>query len=97
MTKRGQPNDLCGYGPRLPMLIISPFAKANYVDHQLTDQTSIIRFIEDNWHLGRIGGPSFDRMAGSLVDAFTFHGPANPPLFLDPVTGQPIHGFRSPG
>ena len=93
-TKSGQPNNLCGYGPRLPMLIISPFAKANYVDHQLTDQTSIIRFIEDNWHLGRIGGRSFDRMAGSLVDAFTFHAPANPPLFLDPATGQPIHGFR---
>src|SRR6202034_3929857 len=32
----------CGYGPRLPLLVISPYSKVNYVDHTLTDQTSII-------------------------------------------------------
>jgi phospholipase C len=54
----------CGYGPRLPLLVISPYAKQNYVDHTVTDQTSILRFIEDNW-LGsqRITG-SFDTLAG---------------------------------
>jgi phospholipase C len=41
----------CGYGPRLPLLVISPYAKVNYVDHHVTDQTSILRFIEDNWNL----------------------------------------------
>ena len=47
----------CGYGPRQPLLVISPFAKANFVDHTLTDQSSIIRFVEDNWLKGeRIGG-----------------------------------------
>src|SRR5579864_3696360 len=45
----------CGYGPRLPLLVISPYAKANYVDDTVTDQSSILRFIEDNWNLGRIG------------------------------------------
>lgn len=45
--------DRCGYGGRLPIVIISPWLKVNYVDHQLTDQTSILRFIEDNWNLGR--------------------------------------------
>lgn len=45
----------CGYGLRLPLLIISPYAKVNYVDHHVTDQTSIVRFLEDNWNLGRIG------------------------------------------
>jgi phospholipase C len=44
----------CGYGPRLPLLIVSPFSKINYVDHQVTDQTSILKFIEDNWNLGPI-------------------------------------------
>jgi phospholipase C len=53
----------CGYGPRLPMLVISPYAKENFVDHTVTDQTSIIHFIEDNWLGGqRIGGGSFDAM-----------------------------------
>jgi len=88
-TAGGLASNRCGYGPRLPMLIISPYARANYVDHQLTDQTSILRFIEDNWHLGRIGGGSFDRIAGSLNDAFSWNALSNPRLLLDPVTGQP--------
>jgi phospholipase C len=87
-TKAGTPNNMCGYGPRLPMLVISPFAKANYVDHQLTDQSSILRFVEDNWHLGRVGGASYDRLAGSLLDAFSWNTPSNAPLTLDPATGE---------
>lgn len=79
----------CGYGPRLPLLIISPFAKANFVDHDLTDQTSIIRFIEDNWSLGRLGGGSFDELAGSLESSFDFKHPHPNPLVLDPETGEP--------
>ncbi len=54
----------CGYGPRQPLLVISPYAKANFVDHSLTDQSSVLRFIEDNWGTGRIGGGSFDELAG---------------------------------
>ena len=42
----------CGYGPRIPLLVISPYAKQNFVDHGLSDQSSIVRFIEDNWSLG---------------------------------------------
>jgi phospholipase C len=41
--------DRCGYGSRLILLAISPFSKANHIDHRITDQTSILRFIEDNW------------------------------------------------
>ena len=50
----------CGFGPRLPMLVISPWAKTNYVDHNLSDQSSIINFIEYNWRLPAIPG-SFDQ------------------------------------
>ena len=38
----------------------------------MTDQTTILRFIDDNWGLGRIGGSSFDSMAGSLLNLFEF-------------------------
>jgi len=63
----------CGYGPRLPLLVVSPFAKRNFVDHTVTDQTSIIRFIEDNWLEGtRIGGGSFDALANSIVTDVQF-------------------------
>src|SRR5207245_2942159 len=45
----------CGYGPRLPLLVLSPFARHNVVHHSLLDQASILRLIEDNWHHGRTG------------------------------------------
>nr|BBH94057.1 phospholipase C [Thermogemmatispora argillosa] len=80
----------CGYGPRLPLLVISPFARVNFVDHTVTDQTSILRFIEDNWQLGRIGDQSFDELAGPLTQMFNFSGPRAPRLFLDPESGTPL-------
>ncbi len=80
----------CGYGPRLPLLVISPWAKSNAVSHTLTDQSSITRFVEQNWQLGSIPG-SYVTIAGSLQDMFDFgHGGGHTPvLYLDPTTGQP--------
>jgi phospholipase C len=54
--KPGAVQGKCGFGPRLPLLVISPLARRNFVDHSTTDQSSILRFIEDNWNTGRIGG-----------------------------------------
>jgi phospholipase C len=91
-AKAGAYLDRCGYGPRLPLLLISPFAKRNYVNHALTDTTSVLRFIEDNWNLGRIGDQSFDALAGSILDGFDFTSePRNGTLQLDPTTGQVVH------
>lgn len=87
--------DRCGYGPRLPLLVISPWAKQNFVDHTVTDQSSILRFIEDNWQTGQIGDDSFDAKAGTLSNMFDFgrHGDEDDrarTLFLDPNTGLVI-------
>ncbi len=86
-------NGRCGYGPRLPLLIISPWSKQNYVDHGVTDQSSVLRFIEDNWNLGRIGNGSTDAIAGPLNNLFDFDadGPNAAPLFLDPTTGKVVN------
>ena len=81
--------DRCGFGPRLPLMIISPWAKRNFVDHTLTDQTSILKFIEDNWNLGRIGDDSFDEGAGSLLNMFDFTKRTRGKLILKPKTGLP--------
>ena len=83
-------NGRCGYGPRLPLIVISSWAKRNHVDHTLTDQSSILRFVEDNWRLGRIAG-SFDAKAGTLKHLFDFTAARgqNSRLYLDPTTGQP--------
>ena len=74
----------CGPGPRLPLLVISPFARANFVDHHQTEQASILRFIEDNWKTGRIGDSSFDTRAGSLKHLFDFGDHRTIRLLLKP-------------
>jgi phospholipase C len=80
----------CGYGPRQPLMVMSPYSKVNSVDHSITDQTSILRFVEDNWLGGqRIGDGSFDAFAGSLNGMFDFSHPHPKPLILDPITGLP--------
>jgi phospholipase C len=88
-TPMGGFQDRCGYGPRQPLLIISPFAKRNYTDHTLTDLTSILRFVEDNWLNGRrIGGDSLDTRAGSLTGMVNLDHPNQAKVLLDPTTGQ---------
>ena len=83
----GGEQDRCGYGPRTPLLVISPYAKSNYVDHSVTDQTSILKFIEGNWGTGPIGGGSFDSVAGSLNSMFDFSKRTSDRVILDPKTG----------
>jgi phospholipase C len=85
----------CGYGTRIPMLLISPLVDANVVDHTLTDQSSIIRFIEDNWLGGERVQPggSYDSIAGDVTHLFHAHEPFPPffadsrKLILNPTTG----------
>lgn len=91
----------CGYGPRLPLVVVSPWTKENYVDHNTTDQSSILRFVEENWNLGFIDGPtpppagqsSFDQLAGSINGMFDFDGqPRLERVILDGTTGKIVSG-----
>ncbi|WP_298215578.1 phospholipase C [Acidocella sp.] len=87
----GRPvNGRCGPGTRLPFLIVSPWARENYVDHSLITQAAIVRFIEDNWlHGARLGGGSFDTRDGSLLGMFDFRAPPRlRPVLLNPETGE---------
>ena len=86
----------CGFGPRLPLMVISPWARHNFVDGKATDQTSILRFVEDNWLGGaRIGQGSFDSITNSIDRMFDFDHPSFnfAPFILDPNTGEPVGGF----
>lgn len=89
-AKAGAFEGRCGYGPRLPLLVISPFAKQNFVDNGVTDQSSIIRFVEDNWNLGRLGNQSTDAIAGTLDNLFNFRDPDFRKLILNPQTGERV-------
>ena len=87
----------CGYGPRLPLMVISPWAKKNVIDSTVTDQSSITKFIEDTFLSGqRIGGGSFDSIAGSLNNMFDFSNGAAAPnpnvVTIDPSTGLVTSG-----
>ena len=82
----------CGYGPRLPLLLISPWARPNFVGSAITDQTSILRLIEDTFLKSqRLGQGSYDALSGSLDPLFDFSHPQpqNPGrLLLDESTGE---------
>jgi phospholipase C len=82
----------CGYGPRLPLLVISPWARHNHVDHRMTDQTSVLRFVEDNWLRGeRVGKGSFDTIANPIDGMFDFGFPKNAGQYiLDPNLGTVV-------
>ncbi|AMO98219.1 phospholipase C domain protein [Collimonas arenae] len=68
----------------------------NYVDHTLTDQTSILRFIEDNWLSGQRIAGSYDAIAGTLNNMLNLGGtPSTSKLILDPTTGQATTGTTS--
>ncbi|BAR54783.1 phospholipase C [Bradyrhizobium diazoefficiens] len=90
----GKPvNGRCGPGTRVPFIVVSPYARTNFVSHTYISQASVVRFIEDNWLRGqRLGGGSFDASAGSIMDLFDFdhdhrHDLRVDALFLDPTSG----------
>jgi phospholipase C len=95
-TRLGSRQDRCGYGPRLPLIVISPWTRDNYVSGNLTDQASVVNFIEQNWLRNeRIPGASFDQIAASLdakggvLDFGT--QPHFRPLILNPNTGEVVN------
>jgi phospholipase C len=81
-------------GPRVPAIIISPYARPHFVDHTLYDFASILRFAEDVFHLGRLGRG--DRAARSLVHAFDFRQRPLRPLLLRERRCAP-YTLRIPG
>jgi phospholipase C len=62
--------DYQGLGFRVPMIVISPYAKPSYISHTQYEFASILKFVEDNWNLGRIGVN--DVRATSIVNCFDF-------------------------
>ena len=72
--------DEAGYGFRVPLLIISPYAKKGFVDHVLSDHTSILKFIETTFSLSPL--TTRDAQANSLLEAFDFNQTPREPLVL---------------
>jgi phospholipase C len=62
--------DYTGLGLRVPMLVVSPYAKSGYVSHTQYEFGSILKFVEDAFSLGRLG--TTDVRATSIADSFNF-------------------------
>ena len=87
--------DAQGYGLRVPGLVISPYAKQGYIDHQTLSQDAYLKFIEDDFLHGQRVNPRTDGrpdprpnvrenapILGNLADDFDFDQPPRPPLIL---------------
>ena len=76
--------DNFGFGPRVPFLVISPWAKPGFIDHTALEFSSVLKFIEERFDLDAL--TARDQDAADLVDAFDFkHGP-RAPVILQPRT-----------
>ena len=77
-----QPLDFFGDGTRIPLLVISPYAKQGFVDHTYYDHGSIIKFIEANWNLDPLSNRSRDNLPNPVPSANPYI-PRNRPAIGD--------------
>jgi phospholipase C len=75
--------DAFGDGVRVPLIVVSPFAKKGHVDHTYTDHVSILKFIEANWKLPPVSARSRDRLPNPEASEADPYVPANRPAIGD--------------
>jgi phospholipase C len=63
-----QPLDFFGDGPRIPMLVISPYSRGGKIVHSYNDHASVVKFIERNWHLSKLTKRSRDNLPNPQMD-----------------------------
>jgi phospholipase C len=88
--------DVNGYGLRVPGIVISPYAKRGYIDHQTLSFDAYVKFIEDDFLGGQRLDPKTDGrpdprpsvreiapVLGDITQAFDFNQASRPPAVLD--------------
>jgi phospholipase C len=78
-----QPIDFFGDGPRIPLIVVSPFSRGGKIDHSYADHVSILKFIERNWKLSTITGRSRDNLPNPVATAANPYVPTNMPALTD--------------
>jgi phospholipase C len=78
-----QPLTFFGDGPRIPLMVVSPYARRGYVDHTYNDHVSILKFIEGNWHLSPLSGRSLDNLPNPKANDNNPYVPTNSPAIGD--------------
>jgi hypothetical protein len=91
-----------GYGLRVPAMVISPYARRHYIDHQILSQDAYLKFIEDDFLHGQRLDPKTDgrpdprpdvrenaKILGNLAADFDFRQRPRAPLILAPYPKKP--------
>ncbi|HEV2188755.1 MAG TPA: alkaline phosphatase family protein, partial [Stellaceae bacterium] len=78
-----QPLDFFGDGPRIPLIVVSPYSKGGHVVHSYTDHVSILKFIERNWSLRPLTDRSRDNLPNPTPDRDDPYVPVNAPAIGD--------------
>jgi len=78
-----QPLDFFGDGPRIPLIIISPFTRGGHISHTYNDHVSILKFIERNWDLEPLTNRSRDNLPNPVADRSNPYVPLNSPAIGD--------------
>ena len=78
-----QPLDFFGDGPRIPLIVISPFTKGGHINHTYSDHVSILKFIERNWHLSPLTNRSRDNFPNPIATEDNPYVPLNSPAIGD--------------
>ena len=76
--------DNLGLGPRVPLIVISPYAKQGYISHNLGEFSSFTKFVESNWGLGNLGQRDANPTISDLMDYFNFSQTPRSPLIITP-------------
>jgi len=78
-----QPIDFFGDGPRIPLIVVSPFSRGGHISHTYTDHVSILKFIERNWGLRPLTPRSRDNLPNPKSDRDNPYVPRNSPALGD--------------
>ena len=75
--------DFFGDGPRIPLLVISPYARTGYIDHTYHDHSSVLKFIERNWRMKPLSARSRDNLPNPVASSASPYKPTNGPAIGD--------------
>jgi phospholipase C len=78
-----QPIDFFGDGPRIPLVIVSPYTRGGHVSHTYSDHASVVKFIERNWGLKPLTGRSRDNLPNPVYASDNPYVPLNMPAVGD--------------
>jgi phospholipase C len=78
-----QPLDFFGDGPRIPLIVVSPYSKGGHVVHSYSDHVSVLKFIERNWRLDPLTNRSRDNLPNPKADRDNPYVPKNSPALGD--------------